>query len=322
MAADVAGSRATEVKDSLDSDRLDSVWTCAKANKLGYDFSIAVARERPDLDRPEFVHMREVGDNGVQRLEKTLIWLQAAFDPEEVHYVTFKTMKGTVFGIIDIDLYVAHKDQKRVPSILRNAGAEYSGSRTLPMLTRLHLAKPEYKPRGLVEIDLYEGLPWPTLTAWSEEFFFRDIRTFRIGNSSISIPSPEADLVSIVGGSLFTDGVYTLKDYAYIMRLFQTGFDSLAVMREVKSFGWNNEFQEFLQPFIAANASLQRGSGWPSAMSFPFMVSFSLSIRALLRVARVEVQRSPQGILALMRDIAYRNLFSRVYRTALELYSR
>ena len=190
------------------------------------------------------------------------------------------------------------------------------------MLTRLHLAKPEYTPRVLVEIDLFEALTWPTLTARAEAFFFRDIRTFRIGNSSISIPSPEADLVSIVGGSLFTDGVYTLKDYAYIMRLFQTGFDSLVVMREVKSFGWNNEFQEFLQPFIAANASLQRGSGWPSAMSFPFMVIFSLSIRALLRVARVEVQRSPQGILALMRDIAYRNLFSRVYRTALELYSR
>lgn len=294
---------------ACDRDAAEAAWVLARANKLAADLAEGLHEAQPQLMSADMLHLRGRLEWDRARLRTTLSRVQRAWRGRDVPYVVFKTFKGSRLGLADLDVYVSEAARARAEQLLIEAGAQPRGSAWMPLLRAAGLAKPELGWSDTLDVDLYDGRPWTSLSAWSEDILLAEREEVVIEGVPVNVPRPAADLLTVIGGTIFTDGKYTMKDAAYAAGFSE---DACATARGwATEAGWGDEFGEVLDELSRDVVAWRRGRR--GARSFPWKIPWETSRRALAGARRRSPGDSRTGSFSFARDVIYRNAFSRVY---------
>lgn len=295
---------------------LEEVLQTAMRNKLSYPFSREILSQRPDLANQKIMTMANEGKKRVIKVKETLEFVSALFNEEGLDFLFIKTFKGLPHITWDVDVIV--KDFQQAAQALKSKGASESNGRFLYAVTKLHLGLPHYRVKGLLNIDLYKGVPWHGLSAFNDEFLWESPRLVDLYGVKCLIPSYEADLLSLLASSLFTDGKLTLLDFLYINSLFRMRLDFDELLLQIEKYGWRPQFVRLISIIRLIQQAIYQTEQIPKCIKFPYTIPVHLLFRSFHGPIRHKVTEEPRALLFTLMDVGFRSFVGRVYGAGID----
>jgi len=212
--------------------------------------------------------------------------------------MVIKTYKGSVPLAQDIDLLVHPEDYERASMVLTKAGASTSDPK-FRGIQSLGLGEPDFLIPGMLKVDLYSDLPWRGFPMLGEHFLWTSTRKVDLLGVPCRIPSKEADVLSQIASSLFTDRTLRIDDFIYFGACFERGLDFYRMNLETEKNGWSAAFKIYSNAVRCFNKMVDSASYDPNLLRFPFRVSYGTLLGALggaIRCGRIAPHSLPRTI--------------------------
>ena len=163
-------------------------------------------------------------------------------------------------------------------------------------LLKTGVATPAYTAAGTINVDIYDGMPWSSLRCVDENFLWSNPRSEKFAGISCYIPSVEADLLTLLATSLFTDGKITLLDILYANSLFERGMDLTRPTHQAEKYGWYNQFASLLAVLNNIEQIVSGTSYDALPITLPYRIPSIHTFSALQSLLRFAVKREPKRI--------------------------
>lgn len=284
----------------------------AAENKLLYYLCKSILEKSPDIASKEVIASIKQCEEDILKAKLTVEFMHSLFVNEGIDFLIIKTYKGLPYKTFDIDFLIREEHYIPAINVLKNRGAIETDGRYLDMLTKLRLGLPGYQVKGLLKMDLYEGLLWwlPTI---DEEFMWKKTRLMDVYGVKCPVPSREADLLSLVSSSLFTDRRFTLLDFLYIKSLLRNKLDYPALLEETKKYGWTSEFLKVLSLIQATKHIIYCNNNLPKTIKFPFVLPWGILNTALPKVITNKTLKNPPSFPFTLANVLFHCFFGRIY---------
>ncbi|WP_309493591.1 nucleotidyltransferase family protein [Candidatus Hecatella orcuttiae] len=285
----------------------------ARENKLSYYFSKRIAEDRPELVTELIRAEIRLGEKNIAKAKVTVEFLRSSFAAEGIDFLLIKTFKGLPYSTFDIDILLREATFGEAMRNMENKGALKTDGRFLNILLKLRLAFPGYRPKNLLDIDMYKGLLW-WLPVLDEEFMWKRPRLIEFHGIDCLIPSREADLLSILASSFFTDRKINLLDFIYINSLLKNGVDFGILREETEKYGWNKEFFLVMSLLREIKNLLYHGLSPQNIIQFPYTIPLGVLVKALPKTINVKVSMEPLSLPFTLANVVFHSFIGELYK--------
>jgi hypothetical protein len=295
---------------------LEVLFDEAKINKVSFQLAKKLKENRLVKSGDLVDSLIEDGDNGAVKLKNTLIALNNILGEKGIEFLVIKTYKTELFVTADIDIIVKSNDYEEAIIALENKGFSKGGGRFFRLVNMLQLGTPDFIANGMLTIDFYGGIPWKGFSLMDEEFLWQEPRVMNFEGVRYLIPNPEADFLSIVLSTIFTDVKLTFLDYSYLNSLIDEGLDYQKIHYQANKFYWSDTFNKYILMLCNLKNRLRSEKPAPLGVKFPIPVKFSFVINALLGPVFYLLKNRPKDSYLTLINVAYRCFFGRFYYKA------
>lgn len=257
----------------------ENVLQAATENKLSYYYIKRILEERSDLNTQKLKTLMTLEEKRLTKAKETLAFLISLLNDTELDFLVLKTHKNLPYSTLDIDILV--KDFQESANVLEKGGLSGADGPFFNVLLKLDLGYPSYRAEGLLNIDLYTDVPWSGLQSMDNEFLWENPRSISIYGVECPIPNIEADLLSIVSTSLFTDRKFTLLDFLYMESLLEGKLNLDRVIEQTKKYGWREQFVKVISILRNIKRLMYESEKVPSNIRFPYTLPMSILLESL-----------------------------------------
>lgn len=284
----------------------------ATRNKVSYYFAKRVLQDKLELDG-SLKAIVELGERNIAKVRETLKFVSSLFTHMGLEFLVIKTLKGFPFITEDIDIIVKERDYQCATHVLESRGASKNSGRLINVIFNLGLGVPDYKLKELLKLDLYKTIPYPGLKSFDEEFLWRNPRLVDIYDVRCLVPSCEADLLTLISSTLFTDAKFTLLDFLYINSLFENTLNFEETFEQTQKYRWDTQFLKLVSVLQTMQKRIYRSEFIPSDVIFPFEASLSIILPSLIGLIQFKEAQEPTSLFSTFAHVGFHSLFSRIY---------
>ena len=291
----------------------------AKENKLSYQLSKKLYENKFVNSKELIEKMLREDEKSIFRLKKTLNFLNFIFKKANLEFLVIKTYKKELFVTADIDIIVKLKNYEQVIEILEENGFVKGGGTFYWLINKLKLGTPDFIAKDMLTVDLYGGIPWKGFTLMDEEFLWQNPKLMYLDELKYFIPNAEADFLSIVLSTIFTDIKLTFLDFSYLDSLIKNGLNYELLFWQAKKFKWANTLAKYISILQGIKNNLYGDENIMSKIKFPISIPLSFMMKALFYPVLFSVKSKPQDAHFTLTNVAYRCFFGRFYAKAAKI---
>jgi hypothetical protein len=281
----------------------------AEKNKVSYLFLREACEKYPTLKSSK-QNILQQNDMELKKLNETLSFLHRILSKNNVDFLLIKTVKALPFVTVDVDIAV--KTVPLVENILKENGAEEFGGRFIKVLTNLNLGSPGFKIDKLLSVDVYDDIPFSYLKAVDREFLWQNVLKAKINDEEFLVPSPETDLLIIIGSPLFTDRRITYLDFLEIEHLLEI-VNMQSIEKQLEKYGWKRQFKEIVEIVKNLRKEIQESECFPVELSFPYRIPDAIMFEALPGPIRATAKACPKSTFNIFSNVFFHCIFGELY---------
>jgi hypothetical protein len=284
-------------------------WDVAERNKIPYLIA-RVLQVSPQAFQLGQLVKREDEISNFSLIRKTLSFVNEIFSQAELDFLIVKTHTEFPYPTQDVDVLVHPDDYERATKVLLDRGASTVDNR-FRAIQSLGLGEPDFSFHGLLKIDLYADIPWRHFPVVDESFAWESSREVFLSGVPCRIPNREADIISLLVSSVFTDRKLTIADFSHISSLFEKGLNVSKMEMEAENRGWGDAFRSIIRKICIFNEMVSKGLYDVKWGPFPFKIPLGsllhVSTQALLR------DSDPRMVPHNLANLGFRSLFNPTY---------
>jgi hypothetical protein len=279
----------------------------ASFNRLLYQF-VSNMLEQKEIEIPAVVmaKLQEIlgeGKSRVDRLGKTLRFIDGTLGKEGIDFLIVKTFKLRPFVTNDVDVLLKKRDLERAFCAFskNEATVDYFSAKR----------QWDVKKDGLLNIDTHIGFHWQRSKFIDDDLFWENLREIKEGGVTYYTPNLEADIAAVILNLIYESSHIPLLDYLYIRdnaeRLEWSVIRGMAVR-----YNWIGAYETFVGIFESLSDAFYHANGetkrpFPSAVrkvrvKAPVSMPYIFSIRQGLSIF---IERIVKAKYFPWHDIAY-----------------
>ncbi len=314
-----AGQTPTRFEKTIDWNRILSV---AGPNKLSYSLCSSIAQTELHHQNRIFNSVLEEGKRNLAKQQRTLEFITDTLGDSGIDFLLIKTYKGHPYVTDDVDILVRGEESHNAVASFQEAGAVQMGGSFMVPLLKTGIGNPAYTATGILNVDIYDAMPWSSLRCVDEDFIWSNVRRERFAGIDCSIPSVEADLLTLLATSLFTDGKLTLLDIIYAKSLMRGAIDLSRPIGQARKYGWCTQFSFLLDVLNKIEEAISGINHVDLPTTMPYRIPPICTFSALQSLLGFELKHEPKKFGRGLVMIGYHFFVGRLYIAALSRRSR
>jgi len=285
----------------------------AKDNKVLYEFCSNISKEFPSLENNKIEEVISQAKECFRSFKDTVEFIHSLFDEEGIDFIFVKTFKSIPHLTRDIDVLIDYSSHNKAFKILEESPLSETGGKFSKTIQNLGLDTAHYGKPGLLDIDIYSGMPWHQAPTMDDEFLWDKPRSVNAYGVDYRIPNREADFLSMVANNIFTNPYITILDFLYLNFLMKSGLNFDIINKQIGKFGWKEAFYQFLDQIKRIDREVYESDFSSSKIVFPYPIRLPILLKAVLGPVRYQIKREPKSAMKSLKLIGYRCFFGRLY---------
>lgn len=207
-----------------------------------------------------------IGKHWINKLKKTLIFLDSFFRKHHISYLIVKTYKHIPYVTFDVDVLVKERDFIKSITLFKNQHFDLGKHPGKQSLKQINLFK-----NGFLTIDLHKGFFWQGKQFFDEQLAWVKTRSAKISDINVSIPNNFIEVLLNLAHILHERRYITYLDYFFLIKELKT-IDKTGLLKQADKYAWGSSLRDLLSiiDFIKVNYG---------SINFPYMLPFRLSLK-------------------------------------------
>ena len=208
--------------------------TIARENGLLYYFAKNVLEIGGGLPSSYLKGIVEQEKKGFEKLKNTVTFINRFFQDEGLDFMFIKLYRSVPYVPRDVDILVKKEQNQQLVAALRKRNIA---------LKEFYGVEVNIEKEGLLKVDLYQGFYYLSLHFMDDNFLWKNPRAVDICGIKCSIPSVNADFLSLLLHAILGHRYLSLLDFLYVKSLLRKGVNIDETFYQAQKFKWAHGFQ-------------------------------------------------------------------------------
>jgi len=309
-------------KSDLDTLDWTELFKLARKNKVLYFLSDKLLNEFSSVENANLKKIITEGEKCFRQFRETIKLIYTIFNKEKIDFLTVKTFKDIPHITQDIDVIIRYDDHRRAAEALKKNGLSEVGTNFSKLISRLDFDTAHYGGQGLLNIDIYSGMPWHEAPTMDDAFLWSRPQAVESHGISYDIPNPEANFLSMIANNVFTNPYITLLDFLYLNSLMKSNLNFDIINGQVNKYGWAEAFSKIVSELKKISKIIYQDNCIFSKPIFPYPISLSIFLKSIFGPVGCQIKKEPRSTMRALRYIGYRCFFGRFYSNISKLLEK